>query len=161
MIMFVLYDYIPTFLYSLRRMVFESEIWGPHYWFFLHTVSHSYPQYPNSVTKRKYYDLISNMPVFIPNSEMGDKFSTILDKYPVSPYLDNRDSFIRWVHFIHNKFNEMVGKEELSLHAGIDKYLSEYKVKPVYLSESIRFKSHIIHLIFILLCFLLIYAVYE
>ena len=33
-------------------MNFEPEIWGPHYWFFLHTVSESYPVHPTSVTKK-------------------------------------------------------------------------------------------------------------
>jgi len=39
-------------------MNFEPDVWGPHYWFFLHTIAHSYPESPNAVTKRKYYDLI-------------------------------------------------------------------------------------------------------
>ena len=33
-------------------MNFEPEIWGPHYWFFLHTVAESYPLHPTSVTKK-------------------------------------------------------------------------------------------------------------
>ena len=37
-------------------MIFDPEIWGPHYWFFLHTVSESYPLTPNETTKKKYYD---------------------------------------------------------------------------------------------------------
>jgi hypothetical protein len=87
-------------------MNFDPDVWGPHYCFFLHTIAHSYPESPNAVTKRKYYDLIQNMPLFIPVSEIGNKFSNLLDKYPVSPYLDSRDAFIRWGHFIHNKINE-------------------------------------------------------
>ena len=87
-----------------KKNFFNPDIWGPHYWFFLHTIAESYPITPNSITKRKYYDLIQNMPLFIPVVEMGDKFSEFLDKYPVSPYLDNRDSFVRWVHFIHNTY---------------------------------------------------------
>jgi len=74
---------------------FRPEVWGPHFWFFLHTMAHTYPDMPTAVTKRKYYDLIQNMPIFIPNAEIGNKFSQFLDKYPVTPYLDNRDSFIR------------------------------------------------------------------
>ena len=34
-------------------MDFVPDIWGPHYWFFLHTVAESYPETPNAVTKRK------------------------------------------------------------------------------------------------------------
>ena len=52
----------------------DPIIWGPHAWFFLHSVAHTYPRMPNSVTKRKYYDLIHTLPLFIPNSKIGDEF---------------------------------------------------------------------------------------
>ncbi len=139
----------------------RADIWGPHYWFFLHTIAHSYPEYPNAVTKRKYYDLIQNMPIFIPAVEMGNKFSVLLDKYPVSPYLDKRDSFIRWMHFIHNKYNELLDKDELPLYAGIDKYLDEYRPKPMVLTETFRVKSYMVHMVFILICLGLIYTFYK
>ena len=39
-------------------MLFEPSVWGPHYWFFLHTIAESYPENPNKVLQRKYYDLM-------------------------------------------------------------------------------------------------------
>jgi len=138
-------------------MNFEPDVWGPHYWFFLHTSAHSYPESPNAVTKRKYYDLIQNMPLFIPVSEIGNKFSNLLDKYPVTPYLDSRESFIRWVHFIHNKVNVSIGKEEISFLKSIDIYKSYYKAKPFVLSETLNIKKHYIHTAFTLSCILVIY----
>lgn len=142
-------------------MIFNPDVWGPHYWFFLHTIAESYPKTPNGVTKKKYYDLIQNIPLFIPIEEMGNKFSEMLDKYPVSPYLDNRDSFVRWMHFIHNKFNVLLGKEEISLPKALEKYRSAYKPKPVYISEKLNLKTHYIHLALILSCVFLIYVYYE
>jgi len=139
-------------------MRFDSTIWGPHYWFFLHTVAESYPLHPTSVTKRKYYDLITNMPLFIPDSKIGDDFSKLLDKYPVTPYLDNRDSFVRWMHFMHNKMNVTLGKKELSLPMALENYRNEYKPKPVYLSEKINMRKHYIHAILIFLFMVLIYV---
>uniref|UniRef100_A0A6C0DSX1 thiol oxidase n=1 Tax=viral metagenome TaxID=1070528 RepID=A0A6C0DSX1_9ZZZZ len=138
---------------------FDSTVWGPHYWFFLHTVANNYPEHPNAVTKRKYYDLIQNMPLFIPVSEMGNQFSKFLDRYPVTPYLDCRESFVLWVHFIHNKFNQLLGKEEISLPLAMDKYSEEYKPKPIYISERIGIKKHYIYfaIIFLLLLFIIIY----
>ena len=70
-------------------MNFEPTIWGPHYWFFLHTIAESYPLTPNKVTKRKYYDLIQNLPVFFPLEPIGKNFLNLLDKYPVTPYLSS------------------------------------------------------------------------
>lgn len=141
-------------------MLFDPTIWGPHYWFFLHTLSHSYPETPNAVTKRKYYDFLQNLPLFIPNPEIGDKFSQLLDKYPASPYLDSRESFIRWVIFIHNKINAMTGKEQLTFSEAYDRYLSEYKTKPIYLAEKLRIKKHYLYFVAILLCLLLVYLYY-
>lgn len=108
----------------------EPEVWGPHYWFFLHTLAYSYPSYPNDTTKRKYYDLIQNFPLFIPNEGIGNKFSRLLDRYPVTPYLDKRESFLRWVNFIHNKINYLHGKEEMTLEESIHAYEQQYVPKP-------------------------------
>jgi hypothetical protein len=142
-------------------MFLDSKVWGPHYWFFLHTVAKTYPINPNSVTKRKYYDLIQNMPLFIPDEKMGNKFGEMLDKYPITPYLDSRESFVRWVHFIHNRINVILGKEEVSFLAANDKYNAEYKPKPVYISEKINLKKHYIHALIIIVCLLTIYMFYN
>ena len=144
-----------------KKNFFNPDIWGPHYWFFLHTIAESYPLSPNDITKRKYYDLIQNMPLFIPVVEMGNKFSEFLDKYPVSPYLDTRESFVRWVHFIHNKFNSLLGKEKISLPLALEKHRNEYKPKPIYLSEKINIKKHYIHAAIILICLVIIYIYYK
>jgi len=137
--------------------IFEPTVWGPHFWFFLMTIALSYPESPNSVTKRKYYDFILNLPIFIPNAEIGNKFSGLLDKYPVSPYLDTRESFVKWVHFIHNKVNLMIGKEEISYQTALDDYLREYLPKPIYLSEKIKVSKYYIFITFMMMCFILIY----
>ena len=42
----------------------DEKVWGPLYWKFLYTVALTYPNHPNDVTKRKYYDLIMNFPLF-------------------------------------------------------------------------------------------------
>ena len=66
------------------------------------------------------------MPLFIPNESIGNRFSRLLDKYPVTPYLDTRESFLRWVNFIHNKVNHMLGKEEMSLDESLQSYETKY-----------------------------------
>jgi len=138
-------------------MNFDPIVWGPHYWFFLHTIAHSYPTSPNEVTKRKYYDTIQNMPLFIPNSDIGDRFSNLLDKYPVSPYLGSRESFVRWVHFIHNKVNVILGKDEMSFLESVDAYFAQYKPRPFVLSTTLGIPKYYLYATIILLCIILIY----
>ena len=53
-------------------MALEPNIWGPHYWFVLHTIALTYPHTPNEVMRKKYYDLIQNLPLFLPVEEIGN-----------------------------------------------------------------------------------------
>jgi len=88
----------------------DEQYWGPCYWFFLHSVARTYPNTPNDTVRRKYYDLIQNFPLFIPHPEMSNGFLKMLDAFPVSPYLGSRDSFMKWVFFVHNKYNSTLEK---------------------------------------------------
>jgi hypothetical protein len=142
-------------------MKFDPDVWGPHYWFFLHSIAYSYPESPNAVTKRKYYDLIQNFPLFIPVSEMGDKFSRLLDKYPVSPYLSSRESIIRWVHFIHNKVNGSIGHPEITYMESVDEYYAKYKSVPAILIEKVNTRRYYIFMALILLFLFLIFYFYD
>ena len=137
-------------------MIFDEKIWGPQYWFVLMTIAMSYPEFPNDVTKRKYYDLIQNFPLFLPSMEMSKKFSEILDKHPVSPYLGNRDSFIRWVYFIHNKINVYLGKDEISFASAMEKYLANYFPRQISLSEKFHIQKKYIVFGFLILFFVFI-----
>lgn len=119
-------------------MTLDPIVWGPHYWFFLMTIAVSYPKKANSVLKKKYYDFIMNLPLFIPDDKMGNKFSRILDKYPIEPYLDTRENFIKWVHFIHNQINKQLNKPELSYVDAMDAYYSQYKPREIIMKEEIK-----------------------
>lgn len=145
----------------MEQKKFTSDVWGPNYWFFMHTLAYSYPNAPNAVTKRKYYDLIQNMPLFIPIPEMGNNFSRLLDKYPVTPYLDSRESFIRWINFIHNKVNLQLGKPEISLYESIEKYYMNYLPKQIEMKETMHIRKHYIYYAIILVLFIIIYILYK
>lgn len=131
-------------------MNLNPEIWGPHYWFFLHTISLNYPKYPNDVTKKKYYDFISNLPLFIPVETIATYFSKLLDKYPVTPYLDSREAFVKWMHFIHNKINERLEKPKISLDDFYVFYYEQYKSKEIKYVESSKWKEKLIYTLIIL-----------
>ena len=142
-------------------MKYNPEVWGPHYWFFLHTVANSYPKFPNAVTKRKYYDLIQNIPLFIPNTEIANNFSNLLDKYPVTPYLDNRDSFKRWMHFIHNKINVSLDLPEKTMEETMTEYYEHYKPKAVKDAEERKRREKIIFIVGIIAILILSACLYN
>jgi hypothetical protein len=126
---------------NLNNNVLNPIIWGPHYWFVLYTIALSYPNNSNDSTKKKYYDFITNLPLFLPISDIGNIFSRFLDAYPVTPYLDSRESFVKWVHFIHNKINIYLGKPEITYYEAMNKYYENYKIKEIKKYEESKMKQ--------------------
>jgi hypothetical protein len=139
----------------------EPNIWGPHFWFFLHTLAISYPHHPNTVTKKKYYELVQNLPLFIPNESIGNNFSNLLDEYPVTAYLDSKDSFIKWMHFIHNKINEKLEKPKITLNDFYFNYYEEYKPKELKMKNYYRWKEKLIYTLVIISVAILIVFLYN
>jgi FAD-linked sulfhydryl oxidase len=141
--------------------VLDSKVWGPHMWFFLHTTAMTYPVRPNAITKKKYYDFIQNLPLFIPIEHMSGEFTKLLDEYPIQPYLDTKESFIRWVWFIHNKINEKLEKPKITLNEFYNKYYEEYKPTNVKLSEYYKIRSKFIYFAIILAIISMIVYLYK
>ena len=142
-------------------MKYITKVWGPHYWFVLHTIALRYPKIPNDLTKKKYYDFISNLPLFIPDTKMGDQFAELLDKYPVTPYLENQNSFSKWMNFIHNRINESLNKPEVSYNDFLEEYYSLYKPKEEIDIEGIKNKERLVFGGILIGIIISIYVIYK
>tara|TARA_B100001057_G_scaffold185346_1_gene186071 strand:+ start:3096 stop:3527 length:432 start_codon:yes stop_codon:yes gene_type:complete len=142
-------------------MVLDPEIWGPKYWFVLMTISLNYPLYPNEISKKKYYDLIQNIPLLIPVKDISNSFSKLLDDFPVTPYLDSRESFIKWVHFIHNKMNILSDKPEVTLEEALEEYYENYKSLEVKESKMRLSREKIAYILILILLVVLTAIVYK
>jgi hypothetical protein len=140
-----------------QREIFLPEVWGSHYWFFLMTVALTYPDHVNAVTKRKYYDLIQNMPIFIPNAEISKNFSEMLNEYPVTPYLDNRDSFVKWIVFIHNKVNERLGKPSMTMDEAMDRYFQQMVPPVIFMQTKTEIRKYAVYIAILFLLALTVY----
>jgi hypothetical protein len=121
----------------------------------------TYPHHPNTVTKKKYYEFIQNLPLFLPVQEISSEFSKLIDKYPITPYLDNRDSFIRWTHFIHNKINQKLEKPQISLNEFYVKYYDEYKSDNIKAGEYYKLKEKLVYSLIIVTIVGSIFYLYD
>ena len=137
----------------------NPDIWGPHYWFTIYTIALSYPLKPDENIKRKYYDFFKNLPIFIPNKEMGNTFANFLDNYPITPYLDSRESLLKWIHFIHNKLNQYLGKQEITYYDALDKYYKNYDLKHIKKYNDKKNKERYIFFSLITLCIITIICI--
>jgi len=142
---------------KMNEMIIEPCVWGPHYWYILHTIAFCYPLHPNAITRKKYYEFVHNLHIFIPNKNISTSFSQLLEKYPVTTYLDNRESFIRWTHFIHNKINKKLDKPIISLQEFYKIYKKKNKNPE---KNNIQIKKIIQKMIYIIILLIFIGAIY-
>jgi len=132
-------------------MGLNSNVWMPHFKFVLQTIAITYPRNPNDVSKKKYYEFIQNLPIFLPLNPIGKNFSKLLLKYPVTPYLSSRMSFMKWVHFIFNKINKQENKKTIEFYESLEKYYDEYKPKEMKNKQLIETKKKYIQVASILI----------
>ena len=125
-------------------MSLEQSVWLEHFWFTLETIAIKFPTHPTNSDVKKYYNLIVNLSLFFPMNPLGKKFDDILNKYPVTPYLSTRLSFMKWVHFIKTHIYKKLNKEYVNFDEHIEKYYEYYKPKDKKFVENLKFKKRFI-----------------
>ena len=142
-------------------MGLNYNVWLPHLKFTLQTMAITYPKHPNDVSIKKYYDFIQNLPIFIPMEPIGNHFLELLDKYPVTPYLDSKDHLIRWVHFIHNIINKSLGKPTITLEEALEKYYYHYKPQEEQKKSALLFIKKYVYAFIIMFLIILLIILYQ
>ena len=142
-------------------MRLDPQVWYPHFKFTLQTIGMAYPNKPNEVTKKKYYNLVQNLPYYFPIEPMGKNFKKILNKYPVQPYLDSRMDFSKWIHFITNKLNEELNLPKTTLYESLEEYYQHFKPKDLIEKEFLKKKKKYIFAGMGLVAIILTYWMYN
>ena len=127
-------------------MTLDASVWLPKYWFVLTTIGCTYPKKPNEVTRKKYYELVQNLPLFMPQGDVSKTLLELLDKYPVTPYLEDREGFMKWLHFIQNKTNSTLGFQEQTTAEALQTYYDEYKPRTVLMKDMIRQRERYLYM---------------
>jgi|TARA_X000000368_G_C23053740_1_gene722807 hypothetical protein len=142
-------------------MSLNQEVWLPYIKFMMQTIALNYPKYPNDTTKKKYYDFIQNIPLFIPMEPMGNDFIKMIDNYPVTPYLESRLSFMKWVHYIFNKIYKNNNMKTDDLQTSLEKYYDKYKPTQEQNKDYYNLKRKVIQISFIVSVIALVAYLYK
>lgn len=102
-------------------------VWGPPFWFVMHTVSINYPLRPTYAQRRTHYDFFYNIRNILPCEMCRQHYRTLLKRFPIEPFLDNRDSLISWVVLIHNQVNVQLGKPTMTREMAMQQYNGAYE----------------------------------
>ena len=103
----------------------DPNKWGPHLWFFLHTISLNYPKNPTYQDKEDYNNFYMSLQHILPCSACKSHLSEHLQQEP--PNLSDNISLIRWTIDLHNKVNKSLGKKQLSYEEAVILYDKYYK----------------------------------
>jgi hypothetical protein len=91
---------------------FQTSIWGPLAWTFLHTVSFNYPINPTLCDKKHYRDYVLNLQNILPCKYCRINLKNNLNKKPLLMcYMKNRDTFSRYIYELHEVVNKMLNKK--------------------------------------------------
>lgn len=108
----------------------NPEIWGPHAWVFLHSITLNYPNSPTNEEKQKHYDFFHSLQYTIPCLECARHYSHNLKKYPLNDkVLQNRNNFVRWLITIHNDVNLATNKPLMTVETVLKQYYDLYRPK--------------------------------
>ena len=116
----------------------NQNIWGPHLWFSLHSISFNYPLKPSIEDKNNYKDFFLSLQEVIPCSVCKKNYKRHLNEHPLQDYLDNRKSLVYWVIDMHNMVNAEIGKKILSYDIVVKKYEDVYQKKIELNNEDIN-----------------------
>jgi hypothetical protein len=103
---------------------FQTWIWGPVLWFYLHIMSFNYPNNPTQEQKKHYKDFIYNLRFVLPCKYCRINLINNLKEHPITnDDLKNRDTFSHYIYNLHNTINKMLNKKiKISYEEVRDKY---------------------------------------
>ena len=100
----------------------DNKIWGPYFWFTLHTITLAFPDNPNYITKRHYNEFFLSLQNVLPCNVCREHYRKHLQEYPISAHLDNKESIVKWCYNLHNRVNQSLGKPDFAYDEFREKY---------------------------------------
>lgn len=107
----------------------EPEIWGPHGWIFLHTITLNYPHKPTMQDRENYKSFFLNLQNVLPCQYCSHNYKIHLRKYPIDKFLDSKKNLVKWLIHIHNEVNIIFNKKTITYDEFILIYKNIYNTK--------------------------------
>ena len=105
----------------------NQNVWGPHMWFTLHSITFNYPIKPTNDDKNNYKNFFIYLQNVIPCNICKKNYIRHLKEYPLDNNLNSRVDLVKWMINLHNAVNGETGKKILSYDNVIKKYEDAYQ----------------------------------
>lgn len=132
----------------------NPAVFGPHFWFTLHSVSFFYPENPTDTDMKIHKDFFESFVHVLPCDECKKHYRVLLTRYPIDGYLESREQLSRWVVYIHNHVNKRLGKKEMSYDEVVNNYRNAYKFSQTPLLGTKRTRGIAFGIVLLLILFI-------
>ena len=134
----------------------DPEIWGPHAWIFLHSITLNYPNNPTMYDKQHYKNFFINLHHILPCEWCSKNYIHHLQKYPIDNYLNTKKNLVQWLINIHNEINIIFKKKTINYSEFINIYKNIYNKKKSFFN----FYHLIIFICILIIIILTILSIY-
>jgi hypothetical protein len=139
----------------------NPEIWGPHAWFLLHTISFNYPENPTPVDKNNIRNFIYSFGEVIPCDACKIHFKQNLKNVPLTEEaLESNNNLVIWFIDLHNVVNKMNGKKILTQEDVMEYYKKKYENNE-HKNTTKKKKTHNFNKILIIMIIIIFLYIYR
>ena len=144
----------------------DTTIWGPPFWFILHTISINYPEKPTYVEKQQHLLFFESLKTILPCEICRGHYKDFLKNKPLSPYLDSNKALMKWVLECHNNVNKINGEkvwtfEEMKkYYDNIYNNQENFKCQFIKKKNKSKFTYNTVSNIIIIILFIIIFCFY-
>ena len=133
----------------------DPNVWGPHAWQFLHSITLAYPDNPSEQDKQNHAQFFNMLKDILPCEKCQIHYMNNLQTYPIENHLEDKESLFRWLVDIHNRVNVDNGKKEYSYDEVTELYEKMYNKsdKGLFISNQWLY----VIFVFLLLCLVFYY----
>lgn len=93
----------------------NPKIWGPYFWETIHFTAYGYPENPNELDKKTYYDFYSNIMKVLPCDKCTNSAQQLFKKSNINNSLGSKKDLIKWTYLFHTSVNNELGKKSPTL----------------------------------------------
>ena len=133
----------------------DPNVWGPHAWIFLHSITYNYPDNPSVNDIDNHYNFLTLLKDVLPCNTCRFHYKQNLEKFPLtSDILSSRQNLIKWLFKIHNNINKMNDKPEITLDEMNKIYDNLYKNKINKPTKTNNFDNYFIPILLVVIIML-------
>lgn len=123
---------------------FQTTVWGPLLWNFLHIMSFNYPVHPSHEDKIKYRNFVLSLVNVLPCGKCRMNLCKNFKKLPLKmSHMESRHTFSKYIYNLHELINTMLNKKSGLTYEEVRENIEHYRAKCTKPANKIPVKSEI------------------